>query len=97
MSQPRKRQPRPHRPTEYEEIAHKAGWSEGWDVGYQSGRDDAMYECGHQHGWNEGVAQASGAAYDAGYTDAKEGRPPQHQPHGTPENVSDLLDGDAHD
>jgi flagellar biosynthesis/type III secretory pathway protein FliH len=97
MSQPRKRQPRPHRPTEYEEIAHKAGWSEGFDSGYQSGRDDAMYERGHQDGWTEGVAQASCAAYDAGYQDARAGRPPQHQPHTVPDNVSDLINPDAHE
>lgn len=95
MAQPRKRQP--HRPTEYEDLARKQGWSQGYDLGYQSGRDDAMYERGHQDGWHEGVEQAGCAAYDQGYQDAKAGRPPAHQPHRIPDTADELLDGDAHE
>jgi hypothetical protein len=88
MSQPRKRQPR--RITEHEEAAHEAGYSEGFDAGYDAGREQAMFDKGHELGYHEGFAEASCQAYDAGYKDAKAGKPPQHQPHRIPD------DGDPH-
>jgi hypothetical protein len=78
---PRHRKPPPHRPTEYEDIARREGWSDGYDVGYQSGREDAMYDRGRMDGYHEGLHECECHAYTEGYTDAKAGRLPKHQPH----------------
>ena len=96
MSQSRKRQPR--RPTEYEDLARKQGWDVGFDDGYRAGRDEAMYDKGYEDGQRDGFAEASCRAYDAGYSDAKAGKPPQHQPHShdVPDNVSELIDPEQH-
>ena len=95
MSQARKRQPR--RPTEYEDLARQEGWDTGFDAGYESGRDDAMYDRGHRDGYHKGFSEASCRAYDQGYHDAKAGKPPQHQPHDVPDNVSELMGPEHHD
>jgi hypothetical protein len=94
MSTPRKRHPRS---TEHQEAAESAAWDNGFECGMIEGREHAMYDIGHQQGYEKGFADASCHAYDAGYADAKAGKPPQHKPHTVPENVSELLNHDAHD